>query len=68
LRFARQLAVQIPGLGIRRLEKLAVNMLRKPLAQLSSADARVLIETLKKILSGETALDSLLEDAPAAAE
>jgi hypothetical protein len=55
-------------LGIRRLEKLAVNMLHKPLARLSDADARVLIATLRNILSGEADLGALLKDAPAAAE
>ncbi len=68
LRYARQLAAQIPGLEVRRLEKPAANMLHKPLTQLSTADASVLIETLRNILSGEADLDALLEDASAAAE
>jgi hypothetical protein len=65
--YARQLAAQITGLGVRRLEKLAANLLHKPLAQLSPADARVLIETLQNILSGEADLDSLLEGISTAA-
>jgi hypothetical protein len=65
LAYARQLAAQIPSLG---LEKLAAKMLHKPLAQLSTADASVLIETLRNILSGEADLDVLLADASAAAE
>jgi hypothetical protein len=56
------------GLGIRRLEQLAANMLHKPLAELSTADASLLIETLRNIRSGEADLDALLEDASAAAE
>lgn len=65
VRYARQLAAQIPGLG---LEKLSAKLLHKPLARLSAADASVLIETLRNILSGEADLDALLEDAPTAAE
>jgi hypothetical protein len=68
LRYARQLAAQIPDLGIRRLEKLAANMLHKPLAEFSTADASVLLETLRNIRSGAADLDALLEDASAAAE
>jgi hypothetical protein len=68
LRYARQLAAQTLGFGTDRLEKLAANMPHKPLAELSAADARVLIATLREILSGEADLGALLEDAPTAAE
>jgi hypothetical protein len=38
------------------------------LQPISAADASVLIETLRNILSGETDLDALLQDASTAAE
>ena len=62
LAYARQLAAQVPGLGTRRLEKRATNLLGKPPAQLSSAEANVLIQTLTNLLSGDADLEALLED------
>jgi hypothetical protein len=61
LDFARQLAMQIRGLGARRLETLAGHLLGKPLADLSRAEASVLIETLKNLRAGTADLASLLE-------
>ena len=62
LGFARQLATQIEGLGLRRLDGLAERLVGKPLANLLQADAAVLIETLKNLRSGTVDLAELLED------
>jgi hypothetical protein len=63
--FLRQLAMQIPGLGLRRLELLADKIYGKPLTSLTSFDASGLIDTLKAIKVGATELDDLLEGAEA---
>jgi hypothetical protein len=61
IEYLNQLARQIDGIGVRRLESLAQRICNKPLANLSSFDASSLIDTLKAIKSGRLDVEGALQ-------
>ncbi len=63
LGYVRQLAGQIEGLGLRRLDELCERMFHKTLGDLNSMDASGLIDTLKQIKAGDIDLAAALDGA-----
>jgi hypothetical protein len=59
--FLQDLARQIRGLGVRRLEALAGEQFGKPLQRLTTREASRLIESLTEVRAGKLGIQELLE-------
>ena len=60
--YVRQLAGQIKGLGLRRVDGLTGKMFGKPLADLSAVEAGALIDVLKDVRTGKIELKAALKE------
>jgi hypothetical protein len=63
LKFVRQLAGKIAGVGMLRLERLAMARFQQPLVDLSASQASELIDLLKQLRAGKVDLESVWEEA-----
>lgn len=65
IEYAQQLAKQIAGLGVRRLDTVSHRLHSKPLVALTSLEASALIDLLKDIKAGRMQLPAVLNGAAA---
>ena len=56
-KYAEQLAAQVKGLGLQRLDNLCVRMYRKPFGSLSGLETSNLIDTLREAKAGRLDLN-----------